>query len=160
MKIAVLVTLVALLAVSSCNSSHLRTSDSNHQFLDFSNPLNLASILSGDYVSLLPSFIQPLARKILGQEQQSGVSGFLNQAKNFLGGNNNPSGGLFGGLGNLFGQAASQGNNDISGVLNNFSGAFGGKSNANNGNPLGGLSNILGNFGINLHEWFVWPRWC
>jgi len=153
MKIAIFVALVAIIAVGNC-SIHLRTSDPNHQFLDFSNPLKLASLLSGDYVSLLPSFIQPIARKVLGQEQQSGVSGFLSKAQSFLGGNNSPTGGLLGGLGSLFGQSASQGNSGVSSLLNNFSGAFG-QSNTNtntNSNPLGGLGGLLNSFGVSLHE--------
>lgn len=152
MKITLFVAVFAMLAVSSTCVSHIRTNDPNHQFIDFSNPLGLASLLSGDYVSLLPSFIQPIARKVLGQEQQSGVSGFLNQAKNLLSGGNSPTGGLFGGLSNLFGQTASQGNQDVTGILNNFSGAFG-QQPSNNGNPLSGLSGLLGNLGgLNFHE--------
>lgn len=51
------------------------------------NPLQMASFMSGDYASVLPSSLQPLARKILGQEKQSGVSGFLQQAQSMMGGN-------------------------------------------------------------------------
>ena len=153
MKIIILVAFLAIIAVGNC--THLRTSDPNHQFLDFSNPLKLASLLSGDYVSLLPSFIQPIARKVLGQEQQSGVSGFLSKAQSFLGGNNSPTGGLLGGLGSLFGQSANQGNSGVSSLLNNFSGAFGQSNTNTNSNPLSGISGLgglLNQFGVSLHE--------
>lgn len=153
MKISILVTVVALLAVSSSCSQHLRSSNVNHEFLDFSNPLQLASLMSGDYVSMLPSFIQPLARKVLGQEEQSGASGFLSKAQSILGGNNGPTGGLLGSLGGLFGQTANQGNQDVSNVLSGLSGALGQNTNSNSGsNPLAGLSGLLGNFGANFHQ--------
>lgn len=68
------------------------------------NPLQIAGLMSGDWASILPASVQPLARQILGQEQKSGVAGFLSQAQGLLGGNSN-GGGLLGGMGSLFGQA-------------------------------------------------------
>lgn len=59
-------------------------------------------LMSGDYASLLPEFLQPMARKILGQEQKSGPAGFL---QSLTGGGSGSSSkfDMMGGLGNLFG---------------------------------------------------------
>ena len=120
-------------------------------FLDSMNPLQLASFLSGDYVSIFPSFLQPIARTILGQEQRNGVSGFLQQAQNFLGGTNSPTGGLLGGMGNLFSQAAGQGNVGSNNILSSFANAFG--ATPQNTAQSGGFSGFLRNMGIGFHEW-------
>lgn len=151
MKISILITVLAVISFTSCQETHLRVHDMNHElpFLDSMNPFQIASLLSGDYVSILPAFLQPIARAILGQEQRNGVSGFLQQAQNFLGGNNGPTGGLLGGMGNLFGQAANQGNAGVSNILSSFGNAFGAPANTV---QSGGLSNFLKNFGLGFHE--------
>lgn len=112
------------------------------------NPLQIAGLLSGDWTSILPASIQPFVRTLLGKEQQSGVSGFLNKAQGLLGGN---GGGLLGGMGNLFGQASQQGQSGLSGLLQNFGGALGG-SGANLG-QFGLPTNIpnIPNFGANTN---------
>lgn len=112
------------------------------------NPLQIASLLSGDYVSILPAFLQPIARSILGQEQKSGVSGFLQQAQNFLGGNTSPTGGLLGNMGSLFANSASQGNTGLKNVLTNFASSFGATP---QNTKESGFSGFLKNFGIGFH---------
>lgn len=145
MKLAVLCMFLAI--VCSVNSiQQLRRHDL--PFLDSMNPLQMAQLMSGDYVSILPSFIQPLARKILGQEKQSGVSGFLSQAQNMLSGNTGASGGLLGGMGDLFKSAGNSGSGN--GVLSQFSNAFGGNTagitnGLTNGGSSGGVLNGLTN---------------
>lgn len=129
------------------------------------NPLQIASLLSGDFVSILPASIQPIVRSVLGQQQQSGVSGFLNQAQNILGGGGK-TGGLLGGMGNLFGQASQQGQNGLGNFLGGITNSFGGSSNSGISSLLGlpnlsglnlnnvpqnpsGFSSILNTFGVN-----------
>lgn len=112
--------------------------------------------MSGDYASILPSFLQPLARKILGTEQKGGAAGFLQSAQGLFGGNNNPTGGLLGGMGNMFSQAG--GNSGSGGILSSITNAFGGASSgaSNAGSSalggLGGLSDIAKKFNFGLHE--------
>lgn len=140
MKATVLLIIIVLLAIGNCEN-HLRGSQ-NHQslpFLDSLNPLQIASLLSGDIASILPPSIQPIVRSVLGQQQQSGVSGFLNKAQSLFGGND---GGLLGGMGNLFGQASQQGQNGLGGFLGSLTNAFGG-SNSGIASSLG-LPNIPG----------------
>jgi len=107
------------------------------------NPLQIASLMSGDFISVLPAPIQSIARTVLGQQQQSGVAGFLSKATNIFGGNN---GGLLGGMGNLFGQAGQQGQNGLGNLLGTFGNAFGGNT---GGFGLPSLPNLSGltNFG-------------
>lgn len=108
------------------SSAHLRSYDENHELFNFGsmNPLQIASLMSGDWTAILPASIQPFVRTLFQREQQSGVAGFLNKAQSFMGGNN---GGLFGGMGNLFGQASQTGQQSgLSGLLNSFGGAMGG----------------------------------
>lgn len=129
---SILVVLCIVLATASA-SQHLRTHDMQHDlslpFLGDINPLQIAQLMSGDYASILPASIQPLARKILGQEQQSGPAGFLNQASRFFG-SGNQGGGLLGGLGNLFGGSSGQ---QSSGAMGNILNAFGGNTGAGSG---------------------------
>lgn len=137
--VAVFVMLIAL----GC-SKHLRTFDQNHEFLNFDslNPLQMAGLLSGDWASILPAPLQPFVRKLLGQEQQSGVQGFLSKAQGLLGGGGS-NGGLFGSLGGLFGQASqSSGQSGLSGLLGNFGGALGGNT-ASSSLGIPNLQNLL-----------------
>lgn len=149
MRISILITILALVSFTSC--THIRQHEMNHElpFLDSLNPLQIASLLGGDYVSILPSFLQPIARSILGQEQRNGVSGFLQQASNFLGGNNSPTGGLLGNMGGLFGQAANQGNTGANSILTSFANAFGATP---QNTAQSGFSGFLKNFGLGFHE--------
>jgi hypothetical protein len=130
-----------ILAVSITNSTHLRTTLQHEQlpFLNNMNPIQIAQLMSGDYISILPASIQPIVRSVLGQQQQSGVSGFLSQAQNLLSGGNNPSnsGGLLGGMGSLFGQSSQQGTNGLGSLLGSFSNAFGGSSNPATSSMMG-----------------------
>ena len=102
MKIVALCTLV--LAVTSIQQ--LRQHDMEHDmpFLDSMGPLKMAQFMSGDYAAALPESIQPLARRVMGQEKQSGVSGFLGKAQNLFGSGKSSSSskGLFGGMSDLF----------------------------------------------------------
>ena len=154
---AVLLAICALLSVATC-SQQLR----HHElpFLDSMNPLQMASFMSGDYASVLPSFLQPIARKILGQEQ-SGTSSMLSKASSLLGGSGSSGSGMFGGLGNLLGGGNSGSSN---GVMGSISKAFGGDSNSgsssglsslisgmsgsgsNSGSSLGGLTKLIPGF--------------
>lgn len=120
----IIAVLAVLMTLGSC--AHLRSYNENHELFDFGsmNPLQIASLLSGDWTAILPASIQPFVRTLFQKEQQSGVAGFLNKAQSFMGGN---GGGLFGGMGNLFGQASQTGQQSgLSGLLNNFGGALGG----------------------------------
>ena len=178
MKAGFVIAVLAMLIALGC-STHLRTFDQNHEFLNLGNlnPLQMAGLLSGDWASILPASIQPFVRSLLGQEKQSGVSGFLSKAQGLLGGGGN-NGGLFGSLGGLFGQATQSGQQSgLSGLLGNFGGALGGNTASsslgipnlqnlipgmNGGSALGGLSGLSGitsalNQGGNggfFHEWF------
>lgn len=127
MKAGLIIAVLAMImAVGS--SAHLRTFNENHEFMNLNslNPLQIAGLMSGDWISILPSSIQPIARTLFQKEQQSGVSGFLSKAQGLLGGNGGNNGGLFGGMGNLFGQASQSGQSGLSSVLNSFGGALGG----------------------------------
>lgn len=146
MNTSIYIVLVALFSTLSF-TAHLRTFEPNHELfgLDSMNPLQIAGLMSGDWASILPASIQPLARQILGQEQKSGVAGFLSQAQGLLGGNQN-GGGLLGGMGNLFGQASqSNKSSGLGGLLNTFSGALGGGSQASSLFGLPNLSNLIPN---------------
>lgn len=149
MRISILITVLALVSFTSC--THIRQHEMNHElpFLDSLNPLQIASLLGGDYVSILPSFLQPIARTILGQEQNSGVNGFLQKASNFLGGTNSPTGGLFGNMGKIFGDAANSGNKGAGSILTNFANAFGATP---QNTAQTGFSGFLKNFGVGFHE--------
>lgn len=105
--------------------------------------------MSGDFVSLLPAAIQPIVRSVLGQQQQSGVSGFLSQAQNLLGGGGS-TGGLLGGMGNLFGQASQQGQNGLGSFLGGLTNSFGGSSNSGISSMLG-LPSLPNLNGLNLN---------
>jgi hypothetical protein len=110
------------------------------------NPLQIAQLMSGDYISILPASIQPIVRSVLGQQQQSGVSGFLSQAQNLLGGSTpSNSGGLLGGMGSLLGQAGQQGQNGLGSFLGSFSNALGGS----NSNSASGIMGFPSNFNLN-----------
>lgn len=109
------------------------------------NPLQIAGLMSGDWASILPASIQPLARQILGQEQRSGVAGFLSQAQGLLGGGSQNGGGLLGGMGNLFGQATKTNNSGLGGLLSTFSNALGGGSQASNLFGMPNLNNLIPN---------------
>lgn len=128
MKAIFFLVLIALITVSTC-TGHLRAQEQHQSlpFLNSLNPLQIASLLSGDIASVLPASIQPIVRSVLGQQQQSGVSGFLSKAQSLLGGGN--TGGLLGGMGNLFGQSAQQGQNGLGNFLGTISNAFGGSNN-------------------------------
>ena len=84
MKITIVLAVLALLAVAQ---AHQQLRKHDLPFLDSltDNPLKMAQLMSGDYVSILPEFLQPMARKIFNQEQ-SGTSALLSKASNFLGG--------------------------------------------------------------------------
>ena len=113
-----------LLGVFVClASSHMQLRRHDIPFLDSLNPLETASLMTGDYSVIFPEFMRPMIRKITGQEQQGGVSGFLSKAQGLMGGGNSNGGGMLGGLGGL-----------LSG---------GGESNSGNG-VLSGLSNMMG----------------
>lgn len=168
MRVGFVITVLAMLIALGCSSKHLRSYDQNHEFLNLGNlnPLQMAGLLSGDWASILPAPLQPLARKLLGQEQQSGPAGFLSKAQGLLGGGGS-NGGLFGSLGGLFGQATQSGQQSgLSGLLGNFGGALGGNTassslgipnlqnlipglGGNGGSALGGLSNLIGGGGNN-----------
>ena len=98
----------------------------------------MAQLMSGDIASILPSALQPLARKILGQEEKAGPAGFLNSVSSMFGGGSGTGigSGLFGGLGDLFKGSSSNG------VLNNLSSAFGPSAASGANGILGGLSNL------------------
>ena len=97
---------LAVLVAATANQQ-LRIHDMEHDlslpFIGELGPMETLKLMSGDYASLLPESIQPFARKILGQEQQSGPAGFLNNMSNTMGGGSSSSGGMFGGLGDMFG---------------------------------------------------------
>ena len=141
MKITVLISLLALLAVATAHQQ-LRRHD--FPFLDSmtDNPLKMAQFMSGDYVSILPSFLQPIARKIFNQEQ-SGTSAMLDQASRLFGGGGNSGSGMFGGMGDLFGSVSGDKNN---GILDSFKNSFGGSNNNNNRNNGGFLDSLTGIF--------------
>jgi hypothetical protein len=108
------------------------------------NPLQIAQLMSGDFTAVLPASIQPIVRSVLGQQQQSGVSGFLGQAQNILGGSNpNNGGGLLGGMGSLLGQAGQQGQNGLGNFLGTFSNALGGN------NAATGMMGLPSGFNLN-----------
>ena len=88
MKITIVLAVLALLAVAQ---AHQQLRKHDLPFLDSltDNPLKMAQLMSGDYVSILPEFLQPMARKIFNQEQ-SGTSAFLSKASNFIGGGGKP----------------------------------------------------------------------
>lgn len=108
MMIKGIIFLTLLAAVTA--TQQLRTHDMEHDLsLPFIGELSMTqmmSLMSGDIAGLLPAALQPLARKITGQEKQAGPAGFLNSLSNMGGGSS--SGGLFGGLGNMFGGQKSQ----------------------------------------------------
>lgn len=114
-----------LIATTSC--AHLRSI--NHQFVSLSDlaPAQLSNLFSsGNLASILPSSLQSLVGNIFSQEQSQGSSGFLSKIQGLIGGGSDSSGGLLGGLGNLFGQASSSGSSGASSILSSFSGALGG----------------------------------
>lgn len=143
MKITVFFTVLALIAAASC---HQQLRRHEMPFLDSMGPLEMARFMSGDYTSILPSFLQPLARKILGQEQ-SGASSILQKASSLFGGSGQQGGGMFGGMGDLFQKASGSSGNTGGGIFSQFSNAFKGSgsgSNSGSSNPLSGLTNLIG----------------
>jgi hypothetical protein len=145
MKVILSIIFIVLIATVSC-STHLRTALQHEDipFLNNMNPLQIAQLMSGDYVSILPASIQPIVRAVLGQQQQSGVSGFLSQAQNILGGGSSSnSGGLLGGMGSLLGQAGQQGQNGVGSLLGSFGNALGG------GNSATGIMGLPNSFNLN-----------
>ena len=138
MKITVLFTVLALVAVTSCHQQLRR-----HElpFLDSMGPLEMARFMSGDYAAALPTFLQPIARKIMGQEQ-SGTSSLLQKASGLFGGSNSSgNSGMFGGMGDLFKSAGGSSGN---GIFSQFSNAFGGASEkSGSSSALSGLSNLI-----------------
>lgn len=80
------------------------------------NPLQIAQLMSGNWAAILPEPIRSVLQ--LGQGNLN-PTGFLSGIQNRLTGN----GGLFGGMGNLFGQSAQSGNQGLGGLLQTFSGA-------------------------------------
>ena len=141
MKITVLFTLLALIAVASC---HQQLRRHEMPFLDSMDPLKMARVMSGDLTALLPSFLQPLASKIMGQ-QQSGTSSFLQKASSLFGGSSSNGGGMFGGMGDLFSKASGSSGSNGGGIFSQFTNAFGGSSsNSGSSSPLSGLTNLIG----------------
>lgn len=136
MKAGLIIAVLAMIMAVGM-STHLRRFNENHEFLNLNslNPLQIAGLMSGDWMSILPASIQPIARSLFQKEQQSGVSGFLSKAQGFLGGSGGGSNGLLGGFGNLFGQASQSGQSGLSGLLNNFGSA--GLSSSSLGLPAG-----------------------
>ena len=117
MKLSYIVFILVIVFVSA------KQSKPHHEFLGLGdmNPLDLMRVMSGDFTALLPQSIQPLARKLLGKEEQTGAAGFLQQAQNLLGGNS--------GLDKMIGgQSAQSGMGSLLGDfgnLGNLGGLFG-----------------------------------
>lgn len=156
--------LISLFLVSICivsgSCAHLRTV--NHQFVSLSDlaPSQLSNLFNGNLGSILPSSLQSLVGNIFSQEQSAGSSGFLSKIQGLIGGGSSSSGGLLGGLGNLFGQASSSGSSGASSILNSFSGALGGSgsslglpnlSDFTSGLNFGGITNGLNGAAANLN---------
>lgn len=66
MRVGLLVTFLAMLAVTAY-SANLRNYEHEFLSLDSLNPLQIAGLMSGDWVSILPASIQPIARQVLGK---------------------------------------------------------------------------------------------
>lgn len=128
---------MVLVALATANQQ-LRVHDMQHDlglpFIGDLNPIQAMQLMSGDYASILPGPLQPLARKILGQEKQSGPAGFMNSVSNMFGGSGSGNGGLFGGMGDLFGSGKQSG-----GAMSNIMSAFGGKSSSSGSGILSSL---------------------
>ena len=146
MKVTIILTLLALIALAN---SHQQLRRHELPFLDSMNPLQMAEMMSGDYTAILPEFLRPMARKVLGIEQ-SGTSAMLSQASSLFGGSGSGSnGGMLGGLGDLFGKANKEGEDN--GVLGSFSNAFGGSNSGGSGflsGLMGGSNDQSSNGGI------------
>ena len=111
----------------------------NHEFIDMftKDPGMMLDLASGDYLTLLPDFIEPHVRKLLGKEKKTGVAGFLDTAQGLLGGKGSSP------LDSLMG-----GQSPGSGFSNVLSGLTGGSSSGGSSSGgLGALSGLLGGFG-------------
>lgn len=98
------------------------------------NPLQIANVMTGNWAALLP---EPIRTVLTLAQGKLNPSGFLSGIQNRLTGN----GGLFGGMGNLFGQSVQGGNQGLGSLLQTFSGAT--QSNPSIASSLG-LPNIPG----------------
>lgn len=143
MKSVFILAILALLTTLTFQA-HLRKFDQNHEFLDMltQNPLQIANLMSGNWAALLPEPIRTVLNLAQGKLNPSG---FLSSIQNRIGGN----GGLFGGMGNLFGQSVQGGNQGLGSLLQTFAGAT--QSNPSFAGSLGlpqipGLSQFTGGF--------------
>lgn len=141
MKSVFILAIFALLS-SITFQAHLRKFDQNHEFLDMlsQNPLQIANLMSGNWAALLP---EPIRTVLTLAQGKLNPSGFLGSIQNRLTGN----GGLFGGMGNLFGQSVQGGNQGLGSLLQSFTGAT--QSNPSIASSFGlpqipGLSQITG----------------